>query len=219
MEFFVDSVDPAEILKAKALGLCDGVTTNPSLIAKSGKAHKPAILEILKIVDGPVCVETIHLDADGIFQEGLEFRKWGREVKREKDVFVKIPVCREGLEAVHRLSSEKIPTTVTLVFTVGQALAAAQAGASYICPFVGRLDDAGRNGLETIGRMAAAIRAGGYATKVLVASIRTAEHVAGSALAGAHGATLPPKVIAEMLADPLTDKGIAQFLEDAKKFK
>lgn len=219
MRFFVDSVDMDEIARAQALGLADGVTTNPTLVAKSGRAHEPTIKNILKRVKSPVCVETVYLTADEIVKEGLLFRKWGREVEQEKNVYVKIPVCREGLAAVRRLSEQGIPTTVTLVFTAAQAIAAAKAGASFICPFVGRLDDAGRNGMEVVRQIVDCYRQGGYATQVLAASIRTVDHVVGAALAGSHAVTIPPKLIDSLLADPLTDKGIAQFVEDAKKIK
>lgn len=213
MRFFIDSANPADIRKALALNMADGVTTNPTLIAKSGRAHAAAIREISALLTGPVNVETLSLTADDIVREGKVYRTWG------SNIVVKIPVCAEGLAAVKRLADEKIPTTVTLVFTTAQALAAAQAGAAYVCPFVGRLDDAGVDGIARVREIVAALREGGYATQVLAASIRNPEHVAGAALAGAHAATLPPKVIDAMLAHPLTEKGIAQFLEDAKAFK
>ncbi len=213
MQFFIDSVDIEEIRRAKALNLAEGVTTNPSLVAKSGRSHEQAIREISGLVAGPVHVETVSLDADGIVREGKVYRTWG------KNVSVKIPVCKEGLIAVRRLADEGIPTTVTLVFSVAQAVLAAQAGARFICPFVGRLDDSGVNGIEVVRQIAGAYREAGYGTQIVVASIRTPEHVTGSAVAGAHAVTIPAKLIDPMLAHPLTEKGIAQFLEDAKKFK
>lgn len=213
MQFFIDSVDTEEIRRAGLLNLAEGVTTNPTLVAKSGRSHEQAIREISGIVAGPVHVETLSLEADGILREGKVYRTWG------KNVSVKIPICKEGLVAAKRLADEGIPTTVTLVFSVAQAVLAAQAGARYICPFVGRLDDAGANGIDVVRQIAAAYREGKYATQIVVASIRTPEHVVGSALAGAHAVTIPPKLIDPMLSHPLTDKGIAQFLEDAKKFK
>lgn len=213
MQFFIDTVDTEEIRRAKALNLAEGVTTNPTLVAKSGRSHEQAIREISQIVSGPVHVETLSLDADGILKEGKVYRTWG------KNVSVKVPICKEGLAAVRRLADEGIPTTVTLVFSVAQAVLAAQAGARYICPFVGRLDDSGANGIDVVRQIAAAYREGKYGTQIVVASIRTPEHVTGAAAAGAHAVTIPPKLIDPMLAHPLTDKGIAQFLEDAKKFK
>ncbi len=213
MQFFLDSVDLEEIRRAKALNLAEGVTTNPSLIARSGRSHEQAIREISGLIAGPVHVETLSLEADGILKEGKVYRTWG------KNISVKIPVCKEGLVAVKRLADDGIPTTVTLIFSVAQAILAAQAGARFICPFVGRLDDSGVNGIEVVRQIASAYREAKYATQIVVASIRSVEHVTGAAAAGAHAVTIPPKLVDPMLSHPLTDKGIAQFLEDAKKFK
>lgn len=213
MQFFIDSVDAGEIRRARQLNLAEGVTTNPSLIARSGRSHEQAIREISDLVTGPVHVETLSLEADGILKEGKIYRTWG------KNISVKIPVCKEGLVAVRRLADEGVPTTVTLIFSVAQAILAAQAGARFICPFVGRLDDAGTDGIGVVRQIAGAYREAKYDTQIVVASIRTSEHVTGAALAGAHAVTIPPKLIDPMLTHPLTDKGIAQFLEDAKKFK
>ncbi len=213
MQFFADSVNLEEIRRARALNLADGVTTNPTLVAKSGRSHEQAIREISGLLSGPVNVETLSLNAEGIVKEGRIYRTWG------KNVVVKIPICREGLAAVAKLAAEGIPTTVTLVFSAAQALLAAKAGARYVCPFVGRLDDAGENGIEVVRQIVGAFREARYTTQVLAASIRTPEHVAGAAAAGAHAVTIPHKLIDPMLAHPLTDKGIAQFLEDAKKYK
>lgn len=212
MRFFVDSVDTGEIRKALALGLADGVTTNPSLVAASGRGHEEAIREISGLIDGPVCVETLSLDTNGILREAEIYRTWG------KNVSIKIPICREGLAAARELSARAVSTTVTLVFTVAQALLAAKAGAAFVCPFVGRLDDAGENGIARLGEIVSAFReGGGVATQVLAASIRSPEHVAGAALAGAHAITVPPKLVDTLASHPLTEAGIARFLADAKK--
>jgi len=211
MKFFLDTANVEEIKKAVELGMCDGVTTNPTLIMKSGKDQKTVIKEIAKIVHGPISVEGIADDADGMVREAEEFAKWA------PNVVVKVPMTKEGLKAVRALEAKGIRTNVTLVFSAAQALLAAKAGASYVSPFVGRLDDVAEDGMQVVEGIIAMYMNYGFKTEIIVASIRHPLHVTTAAAAGAHIATVPAEVLEKMWKHPLTDKGIIQFKEDYKK--
>ncbi len=213
MKIYVDSGDISEIESALSLGLCDGVTTNPTLIAKTGKSMDQAIKDICSIVDGPVHAEVLSLDEEGIFKEGLELSKIA------DNIVVKIPMCHAGLKATKRFADEGIDTNVTLIFSASQAILAAKAGASNVCPFVGRLDDISVTGTSLIEEIVTIFdNYHEIDTQIIVASIRSPLHVIESALLGADIFTIPGKVLTQMEKHPLTDMGIAQFLEDAKKF-
>ncbi|MFH0884641.1 MAG: fructose-6-phosphate aldolase [Candidatus Micrarchaeota archaeon] len=213
MKFFIDTADVEAIRKAVELGMCDGVTTNPTLIMKSGKDQKSVIREIAKIVKGPISVEGIADNAQGMIKEAEEFSKWA------PNIVVKVPMTKEGLKAVRYLSSKEIETNVTLVFSASQALLAAKAGATYVSPFVGRLDDVSENGMKLVADILEIYCSYDYKTEVIVASIRHPIHVVESAKLGAHIATMPADVFEKMFRHPLTDKGIAQFKEDYAKTK
>ena len=194
-----------------ALGLVDGVTTNPSLIAKEGRPFRDIVAEILTIVDGPINLEVVSTDAPGMVAEGREL------AKLHKNVVVKIPLIAEGLKAVRLLHADGIRTNVTLCLSAPQALLAAKAGASYISPFVGRLDDISHVGMDLVRQIVTIYENYGYATQVLAASLRTPVHFLEAALAGAHVSTLPPAVLRQLLKHPLTDAGLERFLADWKK--
>jgi transaldolase len=211
MKIFIDSADLAEIKDAASMGVVDGVTTNPSLVAKTGKALERVIAEICEIIDGPISAEVTATDADGIVREGKLL------AAIHPNVVVKVPLIAEGIRAVKVLSGEGIRTNVTLCFSAPQALLAAKAGASYISPFIGRIDDVGGDGLELIEQLVTIYNNYGYETEVLAASIRHPVHLVRCAELGADVATLPHKVILQLLQHPLTDLGLAKFLEDAKK--
>ncbi len=212
MIFFIDTANIAEIQRINAWGILDGVTTNPSLIAKeSGKPFEQIIEEICAIVDGPISAEVLSLEAPGMIEEGR------RLAKIHKNVVIKLPLTAEGLKATKALTSEGIKTNVTLCFSATQGLMAAKAGATYVSPFIGRLDDVNHVGMELIQDLVQIFDNYGLSTKVLAASIRGPRHVTEAALAGAHVATIPPKVFDQMLGHPLTDKGIETFLADWKK--
>ena len=211
MKFFLDTANVEEIKKAIELGVLDGVTTNPTLIMKEGKDHKTVIQEIAKVVKGPISVEGIADDSAGMIKEGEEFATWA------KNVVVKVPMTKEGLKAARALESKGIKTNVTLVFSASQALLVAKAGASYVSPFVGRLDDISQDGMELISDIMDMYENFGFKTEVIVASIRDPIHVTDAAVLGAHIATIPAAVLDKMWKHPLTDKGIAQFKEDFKK--
>lgn len=211
MKFFLDSADLAEIRKYAAMGILDGVTTNPSLIAKSGKSQEEIIPAICEIVDGPVSAEVISVDHEGMVKEGIAL------AKIHKNVTVKVPLTADGLAACRDLTAEKIKTNVTLCFTAVQALLAAKAGATFISPFIGRLDDLGMEGLELIEDIRHIFDNYGYETEILVASIRSANHVRISARIGADVCTVPPKVLGQLIKHPLTDAGLAAFLADHAK--
>ncbi len=213
MQVFVDTAEIEDVRKAKLIGLADGVTTNPTLIRKSGRDFKKTIIEIANLIEGPVFAETISEDADGIVKEGRDMFKWAQ------NVVVKIPINRAGLEAARILETEGIRTALTLVFSSGQALLAAKAGASFICPFVGRLDDIGLNGLELVREIMDIYSNYDLETEVIVASLRTPNHVLECALIGADGVTIPLKIIEQLERHPLTDAGIRMFLDDWKKAK
>lgn len=213
MQIFIDSADVREIREAAAMGVIDGCTTNPSLVAKVGRKLEEVIPEICTIVDGPVSAEVISTDAEGMIKEGREL------AKIHKNVVVKIPLIADGLKAVRVFSAEGIKTNVTLCFSPMQALLAAKAGATYISPFVGRLDDIQSDGMELIEQIVTIYENYGFDTQVLVASVRSPMHLVQSALIGAHCATVPFNVIGQLLKHPLTEKGLEQFLADAKKNK
>lgn len=211
MKFFIDTADINEIKEANKRGWVDGVTTNPSLIAKVGGDFHTVIKEIAKEVEGPVHAEVISLEADGMYAEGKELAKLG------DNVIVKIPMCEEGLIAVRRFASEGIKTNVTLVFSPLQALLVAKAGASYVSPFVGRLDDQGHVGMELISSMNQIYTNYDFDTEILVASVRNPTHVLDSALIGADVVTIPFNVMQQLGNHPLTDIGIKKFLQDWEK--
>ncbi len=212
MKIFIDTANLNEIRKAKALGLVDGVTTNPTLIAKEGEETESLIRKIAKEVKGPVNVEVIGMTSGEIVKEARVMAVWGEEI------VIKIPITPEGLKAVKVLSSEGIQTNVTLLFSASQAILAAKAGATYICPFIGRLDDISFNGLELIQQIREIYdNYDEIETRIIVASVRNPIHVIEAARIGAEIVTIPPAIIEQMAKHPLTDKGIAQFLEDAKK--
>jgi len=211
MKIFIDTASIKEIREAASLGLLDGVTTNPSLVAKEGKDFRTMLDEILAIVDGPVSAEVISTDYEGILKEGREL------AAIHKNIVVKVPLIKEGLKAVRTLSEEGIKTNVTLCFSPSQALLAAKAGASYISPFVGRLDDISHNGMQLIEEIVQIYRNYDYETEVLVASIRHPLHFVEAALIGADVCTMPFSVIDKLFSHPLTDNGLEKFLSDWKK--
>jgi len=211
MKFFIDTANINEIKEAAALGILDGVTTNPSLVSKEGKDFRKLLDEILAIVDGPVSAEVISTDYEGILKEAHDL------VKIHKNIVVKVPLIKEGLKAVRTLSSENIKTNVTLCFSASQALLAAKAGATYISPFVGRLDDISHNGMDLIAQIVQIYKNYDYHTQVLVASIRHPLHLVEAALMGADVCTMPFSVIDKLFNHPLTDLGLEKFLSDWKK--
>src|SRR5438128_1887841 len=213
MKFFVDTANVNEIREAAALGILDGVTTNPSLVAKEGKPFKETILEICDIVNGPVSVEVIATDAGNMCKEGQNYASW------HKHVVVKLPTTREGVKACKCLSEQGIPINMTLCFSANQALLVAKAGAAYVSPFVGRLDDISHDGMEVVRQIVQIYKNYSFKTQVLAASLRHPLHVVEAALAGAHVGTMPYKVLDSMFNHPLTDKGLAQFLKDWEKAK
>ncbi|MCG2776660.1 MAG: fructose-6-phosphate aldolase [Desulfobacterales bacterium] len=211
MKFFIDTANIDEIIKANELGMVDGVTTNPSLVAKEGREFKGLIKEICDIVDGPVNAEVVSTDAEGMVKEARELAKLA------DNIVVKIPMLEEGLKAVKILAQEGINTNVTLCFSAIQALMAAKAGAAYISPFVGRLDDIGHIGMELVEEIITIYDNYGFETEVIVASIRNPIHVLEAALMGADIATIPFKVIQQLTKHPLTDIGVEKFLADWNK--
>ncbi len=211
MKFYIDTADVEEIKQANKMGLVDGVTTNPSLIAKTGRPMKEVIKEICDIVKGPVSAEVVSLKAEEMYKEGLEL------AKIHDNVVVKIPMTEDGLLAVRRFAADGIKTNVTLVFSPLQALLVAKAGASYVSPFVGRLDDVSTSGMSLISQMVTIFKNYNYPTQIIVASVRHPLHILDSALASAHIVTIPFKVMKQLAAHPLTDKGIQQFLNDWQK--
>jgi len=211
MKFFIDSGDIEEIKKAAAMGLLDGVTTNPSLLAKSGKPMKKALAEICEIVDGPISGEVLSVDYENILKEGREI------AKIHKNMVVKVPLIAEGLRAVKTFREEGIRTNVTLCFSANQALLAAKAGASFISPFIGRIDDTSHEGMQLIEQIITIYQNYGFNTEVLVASVRSPTHVLQAAQLGADICTIPYKVIEQLAYHPLTDIGLKKFIEDGKK--
>jgi transaldolase len=211
MKIFIDSANIGEIKEAAAMGILDGVTTNPSLVAKEGKSFIPLLEEILAVVDGPVSAEVIATDYNGMIKEATEY------AKLHKNIVVKIPLIKDGLKAVKTLSERDIRTNVTLCFSPSQALLAAKAGATYISPFVGRLDDISTNGMELISQIMQIYSNYNYNTEVLVASIRHPLHFVEAALIGADVCTVPFDIINKLFNHPLTDTGLEKFLSDWKK--
>lgn len=208
MKLFIDTANVDEIRKANDMGVICGVTTNPSLIAKEGRVFEEVVREITQIVDGPISAEVISVDSEGMIREAVEL------VKIHKNIIIKIPMTTEGLKAVKVLRSENIKTNVTLIFSAGQALLAARAGASYVSPFVGRLDDVSNNGMDLIAEIVDIFNNYNIDTEIIAASIRHPMHVTQAARLGCHIATVPFKVLEQMTKHPLTDKGIEQFLKD-----
>ena len=213
MKFYIDTAMIDEIREANKRGLVDGVTTNPTLVAKTGRPHHEVISEICKEVNGLVSAEVISLEADQMYKEGLEL------AKLHDNVVVKIPMCDQGLVAVRKFASEGIKTNVTLVFSPLQALLVAKAGATLVSPFVGRLDDVGQEGMQMISQISQIYQNYGLDTQVVVASVRHPIHILDSALIGADIVTVPYKVLDQLSKHPLTDRGIEQFLKDAKNLK
>lgn len=211
MKLFIDTANVEEIKKANDMGIICGVTTNPSLISKEGRVFEDVVREIAQIVDGPISAEVISLDADGMVREAVQLSKI------HKNIIIKIPMTAEGLKAVKILKKEGIKTNVTLIFSAGQALLAARAGASYVSPFVGRLDDAGNDGMELIEELTDIFNNYDMDTEIIAASIRNPMHVIQAARLGCHIATVPYKVLMQLIKHPLTDKGIDQFLKDWEK--
>jgi transaldolase len=212
MKIFIDSANVDDIREAASLGIVDGVTTNPSLVAKEGRDFQEVIQEICTLVDGPVSAEVTATDYEGMVSEGREYASWA------DNVIIKVPLIREGLKACKALSSDGIGVNVTLCFSANQALLAAKAGATYISPFIGRLDDIGHDGMDVIAEIVAMYSNYEYIdTEVLAASIRHPRHVTEAAMLGAHVATIPFGVIDKMLLHPKTDSGLERFLSDWKK--
>ena len=214
MKFFIDTANLDAIREIKAMGMCDGVTTNPSLMAQEGNTDTDAVLkEICDVVQGPVSGEVTALDREGMVEEGK------RLAKISDHIVVKVPTTYEGLQATADLAAEGIPVNATLIFSVNQALLMAKAGAAYVSPFVGRLDDVGEDGMQLIEDCVEVYETYGYDTEIIVASVRHPMHVVDSALLGAHIATIPPAVIKKLVAHPLTDKGLAAFMADWNKLQ
>ncbi len=211
MKFFIDTANVDEIRQARSLGVIDGVTTNPSLVSREGRPFEELIKEICSIVDGPISAEVVSLDCEGMVPEAEKL------AKIHKNIVVKVPLIREGLKAVKILSGKGIRTNVTLCFSPTQALLAAKAGASFISPFVGRLDDISHDGMELVRQIKTIYMNYGIKTEIIVASIRHPLHVVEAAMIGADIATIPFKVIGNLLKHPLTDIGVERFLKDWEK--
>ncbi|MBD67161.1 MAG: fructose-6-phosphate aldolase [Halobacteriovoraceae bacterium] len=213
MEFFIDTGNLEEIKETYAWGLIDGVTTNPSLVAKSGISQKELITQISEIVDGPISAEVISTEAKGMLEEAYEL------AKIHENVVIKLPMTKDGMIALADLTKNNIKTNITLVFSANQALLAAKNGATYVSPFIGRLDDIGQTGMHLIAEIKDIYDNYGYQTKILAASIRHTDHVKASALVGSDVATIPYKVLNQLFNHPLTDSGIEQFLKDHQNAK
>ncbi|MDA0814989.1 MAG: fructose-6-phosphate aldolase [Chloroflexi bacterium] len=212
MRIFMDTANIDEIRRGAALGVVDGVTTNPSLVAREGVEYRDRVLEICETVDGPISAECISTEYEPLVEEARRIAAW------HSNVVVKVPMGEMGLRAIKTLSAEGIRVNTTLIFSANQALLAAKAGAAYVSPFIGRLNDAGHDGIEVIREIVQVFEIHGLDTEVLAASIRNPRDVTESALAGAHVATLPTAVLFQMIQHPLTDKGIEIFLRDAQKY-
>ncbi len=213
MKFFIDTANVEEIRSAHAMGIIAGVTTNPTLVAKEGRNFKDVISEITQIVDGPISAEVISLETEGMVAEACELAKW------HKNIVIKIPMTPNGLAAVNQLTAKGIKTNVTLIFSATQALLAASAGATYVSPFVGRLDDISFNGIALIQEIAEIFAVQGITTEIITASVRHPLHVIEAAKAGAQIATVPYQVLIQMAKHPLTDSGIDRFLKDWESVK
>lgn len=212
MRIFLDTANIDEIRRGAAMGVVDGVTTNPSLVAAEGVEYRDRVLEICEVVDGPISAETISETADELVEEGRRIASW------HENVVVKVAMSEAGLAAISRLSAEGISTNCTLVFSANQALLAARAGATLISPFIGRIDDAGQDGMEVVRESVRIMETYHLPSQVLAASVRHTRHVTEAALAGSHIATVPPKVLFQLIQHPLTDAGIERFLQDAAKY-
>lgn len=212
MKFFIDTADVKEIAAANELGLVDGVTTNPSLIAKSGRDFHEVLKEIIAMVDGPISAEVVATDAAGMISEGEELAKLDKD-----KIVIKLPITEEGLKATKALSNKGYKTNLTLIFSPLQALLAAKAGATYVSPFVGRLDDIGHQGMEVVDQISTIFDNYGYSTEIIVASIRSPQHVLEAGLMGADICTIPFSVMQQLAKHPLTDIGLEKFLADWKK--
>jgi transaldolase len=210
MKLFIDTANIEEIRKANELGVICGVTTNPSLIAKEGRDLKEVINEICSIVDGPISAEVMSLKSEEMYKEGKEL------AALNKNIVIKIPMCEEGLKATNLLAKDGIKTNVTLIFSPVQALLAARAGASYVSPFLGRLDDIGNPGIDLVERIAEIFKVHKIETEIISASVRNPMHVLDASLKGSHIATVPYSVITQMVKHPLTDSGIEKFISDYK---
>jgi len=210
MQFFLDTANIEEIKRINHLGLVDGITTNPSLIAKENRGFKEVVKEICELVDGPVSAEVIGLTVEEMLEEARDIAQW------HSNIVVKIPMTEAGLEAVKVLAEEGVKTNVTLIFSVAQGLMAAKAGASYISPFVGRVDDMGEDGLELVQHLKQTMNNYQFNTEIITASIRNIGHLEKAAISGADIATIPGSILPKLWTHPLTDKGIDQFLEDWK---
>ncbi len=211
MKFFLDTANIEEIRNAAEYGLIDGVTTNPSLVSKEGRTFKEILLEITRIVDGPISAEVVSTEAPGILREAYELAKLHR------NIVVKIPMIKEGMKALKQLSKDGIQTNVTLIFNCNQALIAAKLGATYVSPFVGRFDDVSEVGMNLIADLVRIFANYKFPTQILVASCRNPLHIREAALLGAHVATMPYKVLEQLLKHPLTDIGLERFLKDWEK--
>ncbi len=213
MKFFIDTANVKEIREAASFGVVDGVTTNPSLIAKEGRDFKQVIAEICELVDGPISAEAVSLEADKMVVEGLDL------AKIHKNIVVKLPMTKDGLKATKVLADKGIKVNMTLVFSASQALLAAKVGAAYVSPFVGRLDDISHYGMDLVEQIVTIYDNYAYPTEVIVASVRNPLHVVDAAMAGAHIATIPFSVIEQLIKHPLTDIGLDKFLADWKKLE
>jgi transaldolase len=211
MKIFIDTANIDEIKKANDWGVIDGVTTNPTLVAKEHRNFNDVVREIIRIVDGPISLEVVSFQSDEMVKEAVEMSGWS------KNIVIKIPMTPEGLKAVKIMSAKGIKTNVTLVFSVNQAILAAKAGATYVSPFVGRLDDIGHDGMQVVRDMVTVFNLYHFKTEIIVASVRHPQHVIEAAKAGAHVATIPFMVIEKMFSHPLTDAGLNTFLSDWKK--
>ncbi len=212
MRIFLDTANIDEIRRGAAMGVVDGVTTNPSLVAAEGVEYRDRVLEICEVVDGPISAETISETADELVEEGRRIASW------HENVVVKVAMSEAGLAAISRLSAEGISTNCTLVFSANQALLAARAGATLISPFIGRIDDGGQDGMEVVRESVQIMETYHLPSQILAASVRHTRHVTEAALAGSHIATVPPKVLFQLIHHQLTDAGIQRFLADAAKY-
>lgn len=213
MKFFLDTANVDEIKRVNDLGLCDGVTTNPSLINKEGRDFKEVVSEISQIVDGPVSAEVTCYDYEGMVDQARDLAKWS------DNIVVKIPMTEDGLKAIHTISKEGIKTNCTLIFSLSQGIMAMKAGATYISPFMGRIDDMGENGAELVAFLRDVIDIYGYESEIIAASIRHINHLEEAALAGAHIATIPGSLFEKLWTHPLTTAGIDAFVKDWEKFE
>lgn len=213
MKFFLDTANIEEIKRVNDLGLCDGVTTNPSIIKKEGRDFEEVVKEICKLVDGPVSAEVTSYECEGMVEQARALSKWA------ENIVIKIPMTEEGLKAINILSKEKIKTNCTLIFSVSQGLMAMKAGATYISPFMGRIDDMGESGAKLVSELRDVIDIYGYNSQIIAASIRHIGHLEEAALAGAHIATIPGTLFEKLWSHPLTDAGIESFKKDWEAFE